>query len=197
VAGFSALRLSDFTTEGTENTEESGHPRHGERGAPTADWSHSSICYCRTEFSSVGEFDLAKINVVGAAFDAMADQSDLVPGLNGIPIPALPGQRVRTIRFRNPFFNFPILVRDIEIDERVGILPLESRYESLQGDGLRHIVIRPAVVSERRASDQEKGCGRDQNKQGPIFHLSTLCDFNATLVEKHMPAALWCQSQLA
>jgi hypothetical protein len=149
------------------------------------------------EFFAVSENNLAKIKVEGAAFDAMADQRDLVPRLDGIPIPSLPGQRIRTIRFPDPFLNLPTLVRDIEMDERMGIDPLEFRYDALQGDAVRHIVIRPAVVREHRPSNQEKTSGSDQHSQQLIFHLSTLCDFDPTRVQKHMPAALSCQSQIA
>jgi len=134
-------------------------------GASTADWSRSSVCNGRAEFSSVGENDLAKINVEGAAFDAVADQSDLVPGLNGIPIPALPGQCIWTIRFRSPFFNLPSIVDDVDEDESVGIAPLECSYDPLQGGGVRHVVIRPAVVREHRARDQEKNCGSEEYSQ--------------------------------
>src|SRR4029077_3523786 len=103
--------------------------------------SHSSVLNGRAEFFAVGEYDFAEINVRTVAFDAMADQSDLLAHLNGIPTPALPGQRVRTVGFANPLFNLARLVRDVEMDERVGIDPLEFRYDALQGDSVRHVVI--------------------------------------------------------
>jgi hypothetical protein len=85
-------------------------------GAATAERRHSSILHGRGKHSAVGESNLAKIDVVAAAFDAVANQGDLVPDLHGSLTPALPGQRVGAIRFGDPFFNSPILARNIEMD---------------------------------------------------------------------------------
>jgi len=136
-----------------------------EWSARTADGSRSSVLYGRAEFLAISENDLAKIYVGGAAFDAMADESDLVSCLNGCFTPALTGQCIRTIRFANPFFYFAILVRDVEVDERVGIDPLEFRDDAFQGDGVHHIVIRPAVVREYRPRNQEKTSDPDEYSQ--------------------------------
>ena len=150
----------------------------------------SSVFYGRVEFSPVGKNNFAEIYVVGAAFDAMADQSDLVSGLHGILRPALAVQNIRTIGLGNPFFNFSIFVRGVEVDERVGVDPLELRYDSFHGSGRRHVVIRPAVMREHRTTDDEKTNGPNEHTEKSFFHLSTLCDFYPTREQNHMPAAL-------
>jgi len=166
-------------------------------GAPTANRSHSSILYRRSQYPAVGERNLAKINVIAAAFDAVANQGDLVPNLHGIFIPALAGQSVRTVRFGNPFFYFPRFVRNIEMDQRMGVGPLEFGHRPFHAGGGRNVVIRPAVMRERRPGKKQKTGGPKEHSQSLIFHLSILWDFNPVLVQNLMPAARWCQSHLA
>src|SRR5258706_8621709 len=126
----------------------------------------------------------------------MADQSDLVPGLHGILRPALAVQNIRTIGLGNPFFNFSSFVRGVEVDKRVGVDPLELRYNTLHGGGRRHVVIRPAMMREHRNTDDEKTNGPNEHTQKLIFHLSTLCDFYPAREQNHMPPVPWCQSHL-
>jgi hypothetical protein len=151
---------------------------------------------CGSEHPAVGPRDFAEINVRAAAFDAVANQSDLVSNFHGSFAPALPGQRIRAIRFRNPFFGFSIFTSNVKVDEGVRIDPIELRYDPLYGRGVRHVVIGPAVVREHWPAKEEKSYGPEEHRQQLIFHLSILWNFRAILVQNLMPAARSCQSQV-
>ena len=122
---------------------------------------------------AVRENDFAKINVGPTTLDAVADHGYLIPCLNGIPIPALAGQCIRTIRLGGPFFNFSILIGDIKKNQCVGIDPLEAGYDSLDSRNVRHVVIRSAVVREHRISKQKNAGDPNDHTEYYFFHSRT------------------------
>src|ERR1700739_3768250 len=134
--------------------------------------SRSSVDDGGIELSAVWQCDLTEIDILGAAFHAMAEQSDGVPSLNRVPAPALAGQDGRAIRFGDPFFDLPALVRHIQMDQRVRGFPFELGYDSLHGDVGGYVVIRSAVVRGGRSTEQENARGKKNHTQQLGFHLS-------------------------
>src|SRR6266478_4591690 len=102
------------------------------------------------ELLAVGQRDAVETHDLLAVLGKRAVNSELVSWFNHLPVPANPGQHVRTIGFDAPRLDVSLVVFHVEVDEYMGIGPLEIGYGSFQGHHMVDVERRARMVSQHR-----------------------------------------------
>src|SRR4029077_10352317 len=113
---------------------------------------HSRVRYQlflkEVERLSVGPDELVDPHRVRVVLGNISAGRDGVSGLQGVLVPAGPGQLVRSGQFGLPLFDFTFVVLHIKKKVHVRINKTEIRHHSLDRDYVLRIVRRRAMVSE-------------------------------------------------
>jgi hypothetical protein len=88
--------------------------------------------------------------------------------------PAGSFQDCRSKSFDRPIHDFVVLILYIQKNLAVRIGPEEFRHGALEGDGMLHVVIRPAVVRERWDTNEQKANQQTKTDYSHIFHAAPL-----------------------
>src|SRR4029077_2511908 len=108
------------------------------------------------EFLAIGHQDLSETHMIRAVLGGITGNSDLVPRLKCILVPANPGEQVRTTGFGIPLYDGALVIPHVQMNFHMGIGKLEIRYSPLYGDQFRGVVRCCSVV-------RKGGGGNDKN----------------------------------
>src|ERR1700732_2522057 len=133
------------------------------------------------DFLAVRQRHLPETQDIGAVLGAITGNSDLVPWLKRILVPAIPGQLVRTHGFGLPVFDDALIILHVEKDQGMRIDKLEICYCSLHGGFLCRVVRSRPVVCENRAHNCEEAHSRGKNGCLLDFHGTATDNANISL----------------
>ena len=91
----------------------------------------------------------------------MESDGDRIAGFEDVSRPAGARHPQRIVQFDRPVLHFALFILGVEMQEAMGIVPIEARHRAVERDRFRHIVCRRSVMGEHGP-----GSGANEHRYG-------------------------------